>query len=158
MAHSAPRANLDRAHLLAAQTLGYRIMNLKLIFSVLTFGITAAAANADVVLDGKPVNIFQNGPYLNIDGQTYAISQSGTTTYINTIGIPRSGSASIVPNLTPEQAAAYLNSTPEGRAASAKFDLDLKASEAKFKADLKASEAKWNAELNLSASKTKSHK
>jgi hypothetical protein len=99
------------------------------------------------LIDGQSVNYLRDGQYLHVDGQTYVISQIGTTVSITTIGRPRSGSVSIVPNLTPEQAAAYLNSTPEGRAASAKFDTDLK-----------ASEAKWNAELNSSAPRTKSRK
>jgi hypothetical protein len=90
------------------------------------------------LIDGQSVNYLRDGQYLHVDGQTYVISQIGTTVSITTIGRPRSGSVSIVPNLTPEQAAAYLNSTPEGRAASAKFDADLKASEAKWNAELKS--------------------
>jgi hypothetical protein len=112
-----------------------------------------------VIIDGQSVNYLRNGQYLHVDGQTYVISQIGTTVSITTIGGPRSGSASIVPNLTPEQAAAYLNSTAEGRAVSAKFDRDLKASEGKLEAELKAGEAKWNAELKAAdAPQRKSHK
>jgi hypothetical protein len=119
---------------------------------IIALGVTVTAVANDgsgsVIIDGQSVNYLRDGQYLHIDGQTYVISQIGTTVSINTIGGPRSNSASIVPNLTPEQAAAYLNSTAEGRAASAKFDRDLKASEAKWNADLKA----------LDAPQRKSHK
>jgi hypothetical protein len=46
------------------------------------------------------------------------------------------GTPVCVPNLTPEQAAAYLNSTAEGRAASAKFDADLKKAGAQIATEL----------------------
>jgi hypothetical protein len=118
-----------------------------LIFAVIALGAPMTAMANDgsgtVIIDGQSFSYLRDGQFLHVDGQTYVISQIGTTVSSSTIGGPRSGSASIVPNLTPEQAAAYPNSTQEGRAASAKFD-----------ADLKASEAKWNAELNSSAPKT----
>jgi hypothetical protein len=131
-------------------------------FFIWIIAATIAVANdgsGSVIIDGQSFSYLRDGQLLNVDGQTYVISQIGTTVSITTIGGPRSGSVSIVPNLTPEQAAAYLNSTAEGRAASAKFDRDLKASEGKLEAELKAGEAKWNAELKgLDAAQTKSHK
>jgi hypothetical protein len=122
--------------------------------------VTAIAndGSGTVIIDGQSFSYLRDGQFLSVDGQTYAISRIGTIVSISTIGGPRCGSATIVPNLTPEQAAAYLNSTLERRSASSKFDADLKASNAKFDADLKASEAKWNAELNSSAPRTKSRK
>jgi hypothetical protein len=131
-------------------------------FFIWVIAATTAVANdgsGSVIIDGQSVNYLRDGQYLHVDGQTYVISQIGTTVSITTIGGLRSGSPCIVPNLTPEQAAAYLNSTAEGRAISAKFDAELKASEGKLEADLKAGEAKWNAELKgLDAPKTKSRK
>jgi hypothetical protein len=130
------------------------VRKMKRFFLIWTIALVVAGTaiagdgSGTVIVDGQSLSYWQDGPYLHVDGQIYVISQLGTTVSISTIGGPRSGSASVVPNLTPEQAAAYLNSTAEGRAASAKFDRDLKASEAKWNADLKA----------LDAPQRKSHK
>lgn len=81
----------------------------------------AGSAFADVVfVDGQAINVWQNGPFLNVGGQTYTISHIGSSLHIDSTG------PSYVPNLTPEQAAKYLNSTAEGRRAAAKWDSDMK--------------------------------
>jgi hypothetical protein len=86
-----------------------------------TFVLFAGPAFADVVfVDGQAINVLQNGPFLNVGGQTYTVSHIGSSLYIDSTG------PSYVPNLTPEQAAAYLNSTAEGRAAAAKWDSHMK--------------------------------
>jgi hypothetical protein len=104
-----------------------------------TLSSTALFAGQDsgtVIINGESVSFLQDGPYLHVDGQTFVTSRIGTTVAVTAIGATRGTSPSFVPNMTPEQAARFLNSTAEGRAASAKFDADLKASEAKFNADL----------------------
>ena len=122
-----------------------KIMKYLLASAILFAGICSAFADT-VIVDGQAINVWQDGPYLHVGDQTYTARQDGPYLYVDRIGSSPSTGSSYIPNLTPEQAARYLNSTAEGRAASAKFDADLKALEAKTAAELNALDAKAAAE------------